>query len=179
MSKRVKTDSATSNPKNWHPTPRAALEPLLPLLEPGTEFVEPCAGDGRLIEMLEEAGHRCIWAIDVEPRGGNPLIECADATRCATEGLTIITNPPFERRLLDPLLAHWLGRSPLWLLLPADMICNIWTIPLTRRVDRIVPLGRVSWMDNGTGGFENYAWLHAGLEHVDLIVPRKAAKHRR
>jgi hypothetical protein len=40
-------------------TPYHAVLPLLPQLEPGTRFLEPCAGDGRLIGYLQEHGHIC------------------------------------------------------------------------------------------------------------------------
>ena len=48
-----------------YPTPWPAVVPLLRLLEPGTKFVEPCAGAGDLVGHLERAGHVCVAASDL------------------------------------------------------------------------------------------------------------------
>jgi hypothetical protein len=48
--------------KDDYPTPAAAVEPLLRQLPPGSYFVEPCVGEGRLAEHLVAAGHRCAGA---------------------------------------------------------------------------------------------------------------------
>ena len=40
-------------PRDFYPTPIEAVEPLLPHLPEGFTFAEPCAGNGALIEHLE------------------------------------------------------------------------------------------------------------------------------
>src|SRR5215831_7069669 len=88
---------------DYYPTPWEAIAPLLPHLGPKTRFVEPCAGDGSLRDHLEDAGHRCAMAADLEPRH-------ASIGRLDARSLTIpraiydcfITNPPWDRRALHP-----------------------------------------------------------------------------
>lgn len=53
------------NPRDYYQTPYEAVIPLLPhLVAPHSargyvaNFVEPCAGDGRLVRHLEKHGHR-------------------------------------------------------------------------------------------------------------------------
>ena len=41
-------------PNDYYPTPESAVGPLLPHLAPATRFIEPCAGDGALIDHLTE-----------------------------------------------------------------------------------------------------------------------------
>jgi hypothetical protein len=52
---------------DFYPTPRAALEPLLPYLRRDgvRTFAEPCAGDGALVRHLEEFGLRCAYQGDI------------------------------------------------------------------------------------------------------------------
>ena len=38
-------------PRDYYPTPKAAVGPLLPHLLPATLFIEPCAGEGHLIDL--------------------------------------------------------------------------------------------------------------------------------
>ena len=148
------------------------MGPLLRALPPASLFTEPCAGDGALIGALEAAGHICVDAYDIDPRG--PDICVADALDITSEGL-LITNPPFARPLLEPLLAHWTGRCDIWLLLPLDMLCNLWCAPYMQHVGHLAPIGRVSWLSNGTGGFENYAWFRFNLRPQPFIQKRLKA----
>ena len=53
--------------RDFYPTPMEAVEPLLEHLPENFLFVEPCAGNGALIEHLETKGI-CTWASDIEPQ---------------------------------------------------------------------------------------------------------------
>ena len=55
-------------PRDFYPTPRAAVLPLVKHLPKHFVFTEPCAGDGRLIDHLQNAGGFCVDAYDIEPR---------------------------------------------------------------------------------------------------------------
>ena len=48
--------------RDFYPTPIAAVEPLIPHLPYAFDYVEPCAGDGRLIDHISELteGHPFI-----------------------------------------------------------------------------------------------------------------------
>lgn len=172
MSKRTSVDYSTVSEKNFWNTPLKAALPLIRALPPFTEYDEPCAGAGRLVAHMAQGGHRCVLASDIRPKAGGIWMTSAldlPVTR------TIVTNPPFTWPLLQPLLDHWIGKTDVWLLLPWDMVCNIYMAPYSIHIDRILPLGRVSWMDNGKGGFENYGWFHFSIKAQHIVLPRMEA----
>ena len=109
-------------PKDAYATPAKAVLPLLPFLAPATRFIEPCAGDGALTRHLEEHGHVCVGAFDIEPR--NPSVVRRDAlTLTAGEVGTadcFITNLPWSRPLLHPLIDHLRGLLPVWTIIDAN-----------------------------------------------------------
>ncbi len=52
-------------------TPLPAVEPLIQHLPYTFDYVEPCAGDGRLIDhisYLTEGHGECLYACDIDPR---------------------------------------------------------------------------------------------------------------
>ena len=46
-------------------TPVKAILPLLPHLKQGSTFIEPCAGNGILVDTLEDNGLKCLGKFDV------------------------------------------------------------------------------------------------------------------
>ena len=55
--------------RDFYPTPISAVVPLVPYLPQDFYYVEPCAGDGRLIDNLKTLTNGvCINATDIEPR---------------------------------------------------------------------------------------------------------------
>lgn len=151
-------------PRDWYPTPPEAVVPLLPHLEPGTDFIEPCAGDGALVGELERAGHVCVWALDIEPQA--PGIQKLDALQFTNPGgaSAFITNPPWPMpgKGGDPvisLILHFITMAPTWLLLPFDFAANRYFAKVADHCERIVPIGRVSWEGNGIPGKDNAAWF--------------------
>src|SRR6478735_4364360 len=52
-------------PRDFYPTPFAAVPPLIPHLRGVSTFAEPCAGDGALARSLESFGLRCVYAGDI------------------------------------------------------------------------------------------------------------------
>ena len=99
-------------PRDFYPTPREAVLPLLPHLAPGTRFTEPCAGDGALVRHLESAGHHCELAYDIE---GESLGVWPDDARTSLwlEGDAFITNPPWDRKVLHPIILNLSRQAPL------------------------------------------------------------------
>ena len=47
-------------PRDFYPTPYSAVEPLIAHLPEWYTFMEPCAGDGRLIDHLESNGEALV-----------------------------------------------------------------------------------------------------------------------
>lgn len=153
-----KRSSFERRERDFYPTPREAVLPLLPHLAPGTRFCEPCAGDGALVDHLTAAGHLCLHASDIEPRRSD--IREADALSCPWTGVdTFITNPPWDRKVLHPLIVHLSDVAPTWLLFDADWIHTRQAVPFLPRLRRIVSVGRVRWIpDSPFTGKDNCAW---------------------
>lgn len=155
-------------PRDFYPTPIAAVLPLLPHLPYGTMFVEPCAGDGALIRHLENAGMSCESAYDIEPRSEcvfqrdaldhdwlSPSVDC------------IITNPPWDRKVLHPMIAHFSAMRPTWLLFDADWVHTRQSVPYMPLLRKIVSVGRVKWIpDSKMTGKDNCSW-HLFDQHTD------------
>lgn len=145
-------------PRDFYPTPPEAVTPLLRHLSPGTRYCEPCAGDGALIDALTRAGHVCLHASDIEPRRAD-ILE-ADALDGPWSGVeTFITNPPWDRKVLHPLIVHLSDVAPTWLLFDADWVHTRQALPFLPRLRRIVSVGRVKWIpDSKMTGKDNCAW---------------------
>jgi hypothetical protein len=149
-------------PRDLYPTPYAAVPPLLPHLQPRTRFIEPCAGDGRLIGYLQEHGHICEAAFDIAPQ--DRCIITADASRLrettiAYGDLYYITNPPWKRELLHELIVVLSSDHPTWLLFDADWVHTKQARPFLKRCRRIVSVGRLKWEeDSKHQGKDNAAW---------------------
>ena len=145
-------------PRDFYPTPIDAARPLLPHLAPRTVFAEPCAGDGALIRHLESAGHYCPIAWDIEPQ--DPRVEKVDAlSSMAVNVDCYITNPPWARCILHPLI-EWLGgQGPTWLLFDADWMHTRQSAPFMPMLRKIVSVGRVKWIpDSPFTGKDNCCW---------------------
>lgn len=144
---------------DFYATPEKAIVPLLPHLEPQTIFVELCAGDGALIDALTAHGHKCAFASDIDPK--RPDIKQFDALNIYNthlDGGIPITNPPWTRALMHPLIWHLSKNGPAWFLFDADWAHTIQAAPLLKHCHKIVSVGRVSWMGNGVFGLDNAAW---------------------
>lgn len=149
------------NPRDYYPTPLDAVLPLVPFLAPNTRFIEPCAGDGRLIRHLERYGHECVYACDIEPQADgiekkDVLFFDAALPPCEC----IITNPPWERDCLHDMIEKFRNHANTWLLFDADWIHTKQAQPYLKYCRRIVSIGRVSWMGNGQSGMDNCCWYN-------------------
>lgn len=148
-------------PRDFYPTPREAVLPLLPHLTHGDSFIEPCAGDGALVYHLEEAGMSCRHASDIEPRAD--WIDEEDAINgdmWVHDSMDyIITNPPWDRKILHPMITVFSDISPTWLLFDADWMHTRQSAPYMSRLRKVVSVGRVKWIpDSKMTGKDNCAW---------------------
>lgn len=158
-------------PQDTYDTPAAAVEPLLPFLQHWDgrrKFIEPCAGSGQLIRHLQAAGHQCVGASDIEPRGpGIVRMDVLDLDpRHAHDADLIITNPPWQRELLHQIIAHLRTFDrPYWLLIDANWMFTGQAAPFLRYCKYIVTIGRVRWIPGTTmSGKDDAAWF--------LFMPR-------
>lgn len=162
------------NDKDFWPTPPEAVQPLLKALgtEKGITFIEPCAGDRALADVLTEAGHTCLGASDIEP-ASDRVVRCDALDIPFPANAVLITNPPFKREMLEALLRHWIGQGTVWLLLPTDTLFNLWFAPYAPYVHEIVPIGRVKWIkDSPSVGKENYTWVRFERAKRNVITQR-------
>ena len=144
--------------RDFYQTPPEAVAPLIPHL-PICRFMEPCAGDGALVRELEYYGNTCGFSCDVEPR--SPKMCKADALELFGAGDCdfIITNPPWARSILHPMIVHFSDMRPTWLLFDADWVHTKQAAPYLPRLRKIVSVGRVKWIkDSPHTGKDNCAW---------------------
>jgi len=143
-------------PRDFYPTPREAVLPLLPHLPDVFSYVEPCAGDGALIDLLPFGC--CDWAGDIDPnRDDIALMNALETTDYTAD--YIITNPPWDRKILHPMIEHFSAYCPTWLLFDADWIHTKQSAPYMPWLRKIVSVGRVKWIpDSKMTGKDNCAW---------------------
>lgn len=145
-------------PRDYYPTPPEAVAPLLPHLPQDCTYWEPCAGDGALIRSLA-ARAMCLFASDIEPRHAD--IEARDALQ-DTSGVMeeyIITNPPWDRKILHPMIEHFSAMRPTWLLFDADWMHTKQSAHYMPWLRKVVSVGRVKWIpDSKMTGKDNCAW---------------------
>jgi len=140
-------------------TPEKPVHPLVPHLPAGRfTFTEPCAGDGRLITHLEYLTNGdCIEACDIDPQRSDIVQRNAMSIK-DTDADLFITNPPWTREILHPLIVHLSDIKPTWLLFDGDWLFTGQAEPFLPRLRKVVAVGRVSWMENGVSGKDNAAW---------------------
>ncbi len=128
-----------------------AVVPLLPFLGRDTRYCEPCFGKGHLAALLESEGHHCVKWSDLE----------TDARTAVYEGNFdyFITNPPWTREILHPIIENLSNQHPTWLLFDADWIHTRQVVPYLRRCEKIVAIGRVKWIPGSKfTGKDNSCW---------------------
>ena len=146
-------------PRDFYPTPYEAVEPLIKHLPKYFTFAEPCAGDGALIGHLERHQGLCTWASDIEPQyKGIPTQDYKDVREDELlESEFIITNPPWDRTILHPMIEHFAPQRPTWLLFDADWPHTKQSKYYMQFLHKIVSVGRIKWFGNTTGK-DNCAW---------------------
>ena len=138
--------------RDAYDTPAEAVAPLLKRLAPRTRFIEPCAGNGRLIEHLVRAGHVLVGQYD--------LPDDARAKRYGVEdGVVFVTNSPWSRSSTASDHRQSLRPGAAWLLIDADWVHTLQSISYQPRLRTIVSIGRVRWIpDLPFDGKDNCAW---------------------
>jgi hypothetical protein len=150
-------------------TPAPAVLPLLPFLT-GVAYTEPCAGNRGLVEILDGFGIECASAYDV-----------ADGVDARTApyplGEIFITNPPWTREVMHPIIENLRVQKPAWLLFDADWAHTKQAAPYLKFCRKIVAVGRVKWMP-GTRytGKDNAAWHLFHSSPGDTIFVGHAVK---
>ena len=170
--------------RDFYPTPREAVLPLVPHLRDVRTFAEPCCGDRALVRHLESVGLRCTYAGDIATG--------QDALACESFDSPVITNTPWRRDLLHPMIKHFIRcASFAWLLFDADWAHTKQSRPLIPHCSLILPIGRVKWIaDSRDTGKDNAAWYRFDLNHIEgptllpfrcdsAVGPSRACRHCR
>jgi len=146
-------------PRDYYRTPVEAVQPLDRHIDEIQTFCEPCAGDGALIRSLNNLGLQCVSAYDIEPQSLG--IKSMDAMTLDEATLknadVIITNPPWDRSILHPMIEHFSNLRPTWLLFDADWMHTKQATQFLPRLRKVVSVGRVKWFDKTTGK-DNACW---------------------
>lgn len=143
-------------------TPASAVVPLIPHLRGISTFAEPCAGEGKLIAALSSYGRFCVFKGDIE--NGFDAITDPQILDCKFDA--IITNPPWSRELLHPMITRFQSIAPTWLLFDADWVHTRQAIPFIDQCSHIVSVGRVKWIeDSAFTGKDNASWYRFFCQH--------------
>ena len=151
-------------PRDFYPTPMAAVLPLLPHVRVGSTFTEPCAGNGALVAHLEAMNLNTWDAFDIEPSAVHiKKSDAFDTWRLNDASLDgcdyIITNPPWDRKILHPMIERFSAMRPTWLLFDADWMHTKQSAPFMPYLRKVVSVGRVKWIpDSKMTGKDNCAW---------------------
>ena len=137
-----------------------AVRVLIPFLRGVHFFAEPCAGDGDMIRALESHGLVCEFRGDIK--------DGVDALHMKSFGVidAVITNPPWTRQVLHPMIRHFQRIAPTWLLFDADWAHTGQAVPFIDQCSHIVSVGRLKWIE-GTKqtGKDNVAWYRFHAQH--------------
>lgn len=125
---------------DFYETPYEAILPLLPHLEDYSTFYEPCLGNGALVRHLEANTHRCFGGSDLE-------IDATTASYNTPEIDYFITNPPWTRELLHPMILNLSRQLDTWLLFDAGWMFTKQAISYLTFCERIVTVGRLKWIE--------------------------------
>lgn len=133
-----------------------AVEILSPFLVSETKYAEPCCGQDDLINELEKYGHINKWASDISYGTDALTLTDNELSECDA----IITNPPWSRDILHPMIEHFAQLKPTWLLFDADWAHTKQSSTYMKELcTDIVSVGRLRWIEGTTmSGKDNCAW---------------------
>lgn len=158
-------------PRDFYATPIEAMYSLIPHLRERFNYFEPTAGDGAIIRHLLAArpDARCIGASDIEPLA--PGIEELDLLKETPVGLPMadvaITNLPWERSLMHPMIEVITEHCPLWTIIDSKWLNNETSAPYLKDLCvKVVPIGRVVWEPGtDTPGKVDCSWFLFDKNH--------------
>lgn len=144
--------------RDYYKTPKEAVAPLLPYLGVWDYICEPCAGDGTLTNHLRASGFLVGYQYDIEPQADGILT--SDATTLIEPRADVfITNPPWNRLILHPIIENLASQKPTWLLFDADWMHTKQSAPYRKWLTDIVSVGRIKWFpETNMTGKDNCAW---------------------
>jgi hypothetical protein len=138
-----------------------AVKALQPHIKNVSVYAEPCVGNYALVKGLARIGKRVGYVGDIKT--GKDALQVEHFWTCDA----IITNPPWTRALLHPLILHFQKFKPTWLLFDADWAFNKSAAPYLEQCSDIVAVGRLRWIEGTTNtGKDNAAWYRFWHNHA-------------
>jgi hypothetical protein len=136
------------HPRDDYATPAEAFQPLIRHLD-NRLVLEPCPGAGALVEHIRNAG---LSVVAVE--GDARTLVYQKKYPCV-----FVTNPPWTREVLHPIIVNLSDQATTWLLMDADWAHLLCARPFRTRLRTIVSVGRVKWFPGTKStGKDNSAW---------------------
>ena len=129
-------------------------------------YYEPCVGTHELVANLLP-NFVCVGYSDQEVDARDTLYD--------TDAEFFITNPPWTRKILHPIIENLRTQRPTWLLFDADWMHTQQAIPYIKYCKTIISVGRVRWIPGTTvDGKDNCAWyLFVNGETKCEFIPRE------
>ena len=118
---------------------------------------------------MNSHGGICTWASDIEPQAD--FVLKADALEIKPEPAQfIITNPPWNRKILHPMIEHFSSLAPTWLLFDADWMHTKQSAQYLTKLKKVVSIGRVKWIEGSSSvGKDNCCWYL--FDNTDMVKP--------
>lgn len=140
-----------------------AVERLLPHLRGIRAFAEPCAGEGHLVGQLQAAGLICAYEGDITT--GHDALTYDFQQDAVFDA--IITNPPWGRASLHPMIERFMRIAPTWLLLDAGWSHTRQAGPFIDQCSHIISIGRLRWIPGTTmAGKDDCVWMRFHAQHT-------------
>jgi len=158
-------------------TPPEAVVPLLPHLEDVRAYIEPCVGQGHILDALTNLTRQidgsylsCFWQSDIDT-GHDARFFDYEFRECDSmiSPTHFITNGPWTRELLHPIIENLSDQLPTWLLFDAPWMHTKQAIPYLKKCRKIVSVGRVSWMQNGTSSLDDCCWYLFDKDECETV----------
>jgi len=171
--------------RDFYQTPYEAVAPLAkhfrPFLKPYNSkdtkqlisFIEPCAGDFTLARHLISLGFYGQDAFDIYPM--HDYVSWGDATdydfcyyrKERYNADFYISNPPWDRNILHPIIENLSSILPTWLLFDADWMHTKQSASYMKICKKIISVGRIKWIENSNSvGKDNAAWYFFDINHT-------------
>lgn len=197
MSKRT---DLPRNARDFYATPYKAVAPLIKFIDDGVteqHFIEPCAGDGRLVSHIFKLSDRritCRYASDIFPlpqaEDYHMVTKTQDVLTANWQEISgtvdshmFITNPPWLNNkdsgyLLNTIIQTLCSVRPTWVLLNANYLFNIRSSALLKQATDVVVVGRVKWIEGSKhSSTEDSAWFkfdpQTATGNGPIVHPRK------
>lgn len=156
------------HPRDFYPTiDRRCVPPLVAMMRAlgayPSRFAEPCAGAGDLVDLLAVGAPDlvCEWQSDMLPQRRHVAVQ--DALLLSAPDLRgidcLITNFPWRRAMLHPLIAHLAEMIPVYTLLDSGWMATGAAVQLGERYcTDIITCRRLKWFSNRTLDIDPKGW---------------------